>query len=183
MPIHNLTADGLPVRIVVMGVCGCGKSEIGRRIADGAGYAYIEGDESHPADNIAKMAAGTPLDDADRAGWLLALQAKIRKAAERGEGYVLSCSALKRRYRDELRGGDGALVFIHLDGSPEVILSRVTARKDHFMPTTLIESQFNDLERLEADEVGMELDIRMKPDQLVDKVMQALGLSLHRDKG
>lgn len=183
MPVHNLTADGLPVRIVVMGVCGCGKSEIGRRIANGAGYSYIEGDDFHPAGNIAKMAAGTPLDDADRAGWLLTLQAKIRKAAERDEGYVLSCSALKRRYRDALRGGDDALVFIHLDGSPDVILSRMTTRKDHFMPTTLVGSQFNDLERLEPDEIGMALDIRMEPDQLVDKVMQALGLPRHGDKG
>jgi carbohydrate kinase (thermoresistant glucokinase family) len=166
--------------MVVMGVCGCGKSEVGRRLADRAGYRYVEGDDYHAATSVAKMAAGAPLDDADRADWLLTLQAKIAQAAENSEGCVLSCSALKRRYRDVLRVGDSALVFLHLDGSPEVILSRMSARKDHFMPATLVESQFNDLERLGADEVGMELDIRMEPDQLVDKVMQGLALPARR---
>jgi gluconokinase len=159
-----------------MGVCGCGKSELGRRLAARTGYIYAEGDDFHSESNVAKMTAGTPLDDTDRAGWLAALKEKIREAAERNQGLVLSCSALKRRYRDILREGDSALVFIHLDGSPEVILSRMRGRKNHFMPPALLESQFRDLERLAPDETGMVLDIRMEPDQLVDKVMQGLGL-------
>ena len=103
-------------RCVVMGVSGCGKSEIGNRLAQRLGFAYVEGDDDHTASNIAKMAAGIPLDDNDRQAWLLILQSRISVAKERDEGLVLSCSSLKRRYRDLLRLGDPSLVFIHLDG-------------------------------------------------------------------
>src|SRR5512133_2971604 len=167
MESPNRITESVPARLVIIGVCGCGKSEMGRRIAARTGYTYAEGDDFHSASNVAKMTAGTPLDDADRADWLATLKEKIREAADRNEGYVLSCSALKRRYRDLLREGDSALVFIHLDGSPEVILSRMRGRENHFMPTALLESQFRDLERLAPDETGMVLDITMEPDQLV----------------
>jgi gluconokinase len=161
-----------PQRWVVMGVSGCGKSEIGRRLADRLAINYAEGDDDHPAGNVAKMAAGGPLDDADRLAWLLVLQSKIKAAAERNEGLVLSCSALKRRYRDLLRAGDPALVFVHLDGPRALIAMRMQARPNHFMPLSLLDSQFRDLEPLAPDERGIRLDIRTAPDQLVDQVVR-----------
>lgn len=157
-----------------MGVSGCGKSEIGRRLAERLGIACVEGDDDHPAANVAKMAAGTPLGDADRQEWLLCLQARIRNARQRGEGMVLSCSSLKRRYRDLLREGDPALIFIHLDGAHGLIASRMRSRPGHFMPVILLESQFLDLEPLMDDELGMRLDIECEPAQIVDQVMQHL---------
>src|SRR5713101_816943 len=113
-----------PKRWVVMGVSGCGKSEIGRRLALRLGVAYVEGDDDHPAHNVAKMATGIPLDDDDRHAWLLLLRARIAKARDSGEGLVLSCSALKRRYRDLLCGDDPTLIFVHLDGDRQLIASR-----------------------------------------------------------
>ena len=160
-----------PQRWVVMGVSGCGKSEIGRRLAGRLGIIYAEGDDDHPAANVAKMAAGSPLDDADRLAWLLVLQSKIKTAVEKDEGLVLSCSALKRRYRDLLRMGDPALIFVHLDGPRALIAMRMQARPNHFMPLSLLDSQFRDLEPLAADERGIRLDIRTAPDRLVDQVV------------
>jgi gluconokinase len=156
-----------PLRWVVMGVSGCGKSEIGSRLAARLGVPHIEGDNDHPAANIRKMAAGIPLDDEDRRGWLLLLQARIRDAAEHGRGMVLSCSALKRRYRDLLRQGDPDLAFVHLHGDRELIASRMLARPGHFMPVKLLDSQLADLELLQADERGVQLDIAATPDELV----------------
>lgn len=158
-------------RCVVMGVSGCGKSEIGRRLAQRLGFAYVEGDDHHTAGNIAKMAAGIPLDDNDRHAWLLILQSRIRSAKERDEGLVLSCSSLKRRYRDLLRLGDPSLVFIHLDGDRELIASRMQARPGHFMPLALLESQFRDLEPLAADERGIRIDTEAEPEKLVDQIV------------
>jgi carbohydrate kinase (thermoresistant glucokinase family) len=159
-------------RWVVMGVSGCGKSEIGRHLASRLGAACIEGDDDHPAANVAKMAAGHPLNDADRQGWLLVLQERIRAAQQRGEALVLSCSALKRRYRDLLRAGDPKLVFVHLAGAPALIAARMQARSGHFMPPALLESQLRDLEPLQGDESGIVLDIRRTPQQLTDDVLQ-----------
>jgi gluconokinase len=156
-----------------MGVSGCGKSEIGQRLASRLQVRYAEGDADHPATNIAKMAAGIPLSDADRQEWLLVLQARIRSAKEQGESLVLSCSALKRRYRDLLREGDPELVFVHLEGDRELIAARMGARPGHFMPLTLLDSQFRDLEPLQQDERGLRLNIDEAPDVLVDRVLQA----------
>ena len=172
--MNDQTNAGPIKRWVVMGVCGCGKSDVGQRLANRLGVAYVEGDDDHPAANVAKMAAGHPLDDADRQGWLLILQQRIRAAQQRGEGLVLSCSALKRRYRDLLRAGDPALVFVHLDGEPALIAQRLQARGGHFMPPALLESQLRDLEPLQSDEIGTCLDIRRTPAELVDDAIQAL---------
>lgn len=171
--MHNRTDNHIvpPKRCVVMGVSGCGKSEIGSRLARRLDFAYVEGDDDHPASNIAKMAAGIPLDDNDRHAWLLILQARISAAKERGEGLVLSCSSLKRRYRDLLRMGDPSLVFIHLDGDRELIASRMQARPGHFMPPALLDSQFRDLEPLAKDERGIKIDIKAEPEKLVDQIV------------
>jgi gluconokinase len=159
-------------RWVVMGVSGCGKSEIGQRLADALGIAYAEGDDDHPPANVAKMAAGTPLTDLDRRDWLLLLQSRIAAAAAANQGLVLSCSSLKRRYRDLLRAGDPALVFVHLHGDHALIARRMHERPGHFMPPALLESQLRDLEPLQADEAGIVLDIADTPEQLIEQVMQ-----------
>ncbi|MRW93563.1 AAA family ATPase [Duganella sp. FT80W] len=153
-----------------MGVSGCGKSTVGQALAAANGAAFVEGDQFHPPANVAKMSAGMPLNDDDRAEWLLALQAQISAAAARGDGLVVSCSALKRRYRDLLRQGDPALRFAHLNGPKDLIEARMRARVAHYMPTSLLDSQFRDLEPLQADEAGLTLDIEIPPDDLVARI-------------
>jgi gluconokinase len=155
---------------VVMGVSGCGKSTVGQALAERHGVPFAEGDQFHPAANVAKMSAGMPLNDEDRAGWLLALQARIREARQQGTGLVVSCSALKRRYRDLLRAGDPALRFAHLSGPKELIAGRMATRVDHYMPTSLLDSQFRDLEPLQPDEAGLTLDIETPPADLVTQI-------------
>jgi gluconokinase len=159
------------IRWVVMGVSGCGKSTVGQALASALDVPYIEGDQFHPAANVAKMSAGMPLNDEDRAGWLLALQAQIRDAQQRNAGLVLSCSSLKRRYRDVLRQGDPALRFAHLNGARDLISARMQARLNHYMPPSLLDSQFRDLEPLQADEAGITLDISIAPEQLVRQII------------
>lgn len=165
--------------VVVMGVCGCGKSLIGRMLAGRLGVAYVEGDEHHPPANIARMSAGTPLTDEDRAGWLGVLAGFIADADRRGEGLVLSCSALKRRYRDQLRGsqlgGDGrSVAFLHLHGDKALIAERMRARSAHFMPTSLIDSQFAALEPPGADEAALTVDVARSPDEIVAEFLDRL---------
>lgn len=130
-------------RLVVMGVSGCGKSAVGQRIAQALGLPLIEGDEFHPAANIDKMRQGVPLDDADRADWLERLG---RELARHEAGAVLTCSALKRSYRDILRGAAPGLRFVHLALSQQQALQRVAARGGHFYPPSLVASQFAALE-------------------------------------
>lgn len=156
-----------------MGVSGCGKSAVGRVLAQRLGVSYVEGDDYHPPANIEKMSAGIPLDDEDRTGWLMVLQARVRHAKEEGRGMVLSCSALKRRYRDLLRGGDPDLVFLHLAGSRALIAERMQARSNHFMPLELLDSQFLDLEPLQPDERGIAVSIVLTPEQIVDEALAA----------
>jgi gluconokinase len=160
-------------RWVVMGVSGCGKSAIGTALAAALNIPFVEGDAFHPAANVAKMSAGIPLDDEDRAAWLLLLQAQIAAAKQAGTGLVVSCSALKRRYRDLLRAGDPALYFVHLDGERELIASRLRNRAGHFMPPALLESQLRDLEPLQADEAGLRLDVADTPAQLLAQLLAA----------
>lgn len=158
------------IRWVVMGVSGCGKSTVGRALAAANGVPFVEGDQFHPQANVDKMSAGIALNDEDRAGWLLTLQAQIRDARQRDAGLVISCSALKRRYRDLLRQGDPALRFAHLNGPKALIAARMQARVDHYMPTSLLDSQFRDLEPLQADEAGLTLNIEIPPDELVTQI-------------
>lgn len=167
----KMVDQGDRIRWVVMGVSGCGKSTVGQALAQELGVPFVEGDQFHPPANVAKMSAGMPLDDEDRAGWLLALQAQIREARERGAGLVLSCSALKRRYRDLLRQGDPALRFAHLDGPRELIAARLQARAGHYMPPSLLDSQLRDLEALQPDEAGVLLDIGSAPGQQVARIL------------
>jgi gluconokinase len=160
------------IRWVVMGVSGCGKSTVGQALATVNGVPFVEGDQYHPPANVAKMSAGQALNDDDRADWLLALQAQVSAARLRGEGLVISCSSLKRRYRDLLRQGDPALRFAHLNGPKELIAARMQARVGHYMPTSLLDSQFRDLEPLQPDEAGITLDIETPPTELVTQIRE-----------
>lgn len=154
-----------------MGVSGCGKSTIGQQLADACGHAYVEGDDFHPKANVDKMSAGQPLDDNDRRDWLRALRDRIREAREQGLGLVVSCSALKRSYRDLLREADPALRFVHLDGPRALIAERLSARRNHYMPPQLLDSQLATLEPLGSGERGLRLDIRESPGQLVASIL------------
>jgi len=136
-----------PMRaVVVMGVSGCGKSSVATALAGHIGARMIEGDTYHPATNVQKMQAGIPLTDADRQGWLEQLGAELARTVAMHDVAVLACSALKRRYRDLLRTAVPDLGFVFLDLSPAAATERVKHRADHFMPATLVQSQFRDLE-------------------------------------
>ena len=150
---------------VVMGVSGSGKTTVGRELAARLGVPYADADEFHPPANIAKMSAGVPLDDTDRAPWLRAIAGWL--ADHRATGAVVSCSALKRRYRDVLRTPVGHLPFLHLDGDPTVVAQRVAGRPGHFMPASLVASQFADLEPLGPDEEGQVADLAAPVDDVV----------------
>ncbi|WP_329130317.1 gluconokinase [Streptomyces sp. NBC_01476] len=161
----------LPV-IVVMGVSGSGKSTVGGLLAERLGVPYAEADDFHPPANIAKMSAGHPLDDTDRAPWLDAIADWIVARGDRGG--VVSCSALRRRYRDRLRRDTPHLFFLHLDGSHRLIADRVAARMQHFMPSGLLESQFATLEPLQPDEAGAVVSIDGGPQQITERALAAL---------
>ena len=158
-------------RWVVMGVCGCGKSTIAAALAQALGTSFIEGDAYHPPPNVVKMSAGIPLTDDDRTGWLQALATEIGAARERGVGIVVSCSALKRRYRDQLRRSDPNLRFAHLAGPRGTIAARMQTRIGHYMPITLLDSQLRDLEPLQPGEAGLTLDTTRPPDALVASII------------
>ena len=160
-------------RWVIMGVCGCGKSEIGQRLAQQLNLRFVEGDAYHTDANVAKMAAGIPLDDKDRADWLLRLKSEIAQANVNETGLVLSCSALKRAYRDLLREADADLFFVHLHGDRQLISQRMQARGHHFMPTSLLDSQLQALQMLDASEQGILLDISPAPEALISQILSA----------
>ncbi|MEU3276518.1 gluconokinase [Streptomyces antibioticus] len=162
-----------PHVVVVMGVAGTGKTTVGPLLAARLGVPYAEGDEFHQPANIAKMSAGTPLDDADRLPWLDAIGGWARERT--GLGGVVSCSALKRSYRDRLRAAAPGLVFLHLSGSRELIEDRMGHRRGHFMPTALLDSQFATLEPLTADEAGVTVDVTDGPEEITARAVDALG--------
>ena len=156
----------MPAPVVVMGVSGTGKTTVGVALAKRLGVPFVDGDDLHPPANVAKMSRGEALDDTDRYPWLEAVGQWL---ADHGDGGVAACSALRRRYRDQLRSHAAGLVFVHLDGSREVIQQRQAGRSGHFMPSSLLASQFATLEPLEPDELGVVIDV----DQTVDAVVAA----------
>lgn len=157
--------------IVVMGVSGCGKSEVGERIAKALGLPLIEGDAFHPPANIAKMRSGVPLDDHDRAGWLDVL---ARELAARPQGAVLTCSALKRAYRDRLRAAGPGLRFVHLSLPEAEAQRRVASRPGHFYPPALVASQFAALEDPAGEPGVVTVDARLPLDEVVARALEGL---------
>lgn len=163
----------LPVA-VVMGVAGCGKTAIGSGVATRLGCRFVEGDRFHPPENVARMASGEPLTDELRAGWLDKVGAEIAASMARGEGVIAACSALKRIYRDRLRGFAPGILFIYPEIDAETARQRVARRKGHFMPASLVDSQFSTLEPPEADEKALRLDGRLPVENLVEKAATRL---------
>ncbi|OBH50241.1 gluconokinase [Mycobacterium sp. E2479] len=161
-----------PAPVVVMGVSGSGKSTVGAALARRLRVPFVDADTLHPAANIATMAAGEPLDDDDRHPWLERVGDWL---ATHRDGAVVSCSALKRAYRDQLRTHCPEVEFVHLAGSAEVIADRLAARTDHFMPAALLRSQLDTLEPLGPDEAGLTVDIGPDVDAIVDAVLKGCG--------
>ncbi len=158
-----------------MGVSGSGKSTVAKAIQTRLGFAFAEGDDYHPEANVAKMASGRPLADEDRWPWLQALADWTREHDERGESTILTCSALRRVYRDILRTGGGRTFFVHLTGDKALLLSRMEGRA-HFMPPSLLESQLDTLEELGPDEEGMVQDVANPPERIARVVAAQLDL-------
>ncbi len=157
--------------IVVMGVAGSGKTTIGQLLAARLGWPFYDADDYHPPANVAKMARGIPLDDADRTGWLAALAGLIGGGLARGENGVLACSALKRDYRAVLRVDERRVRFVYLRGDYDAIQARLLAREDHFMPAVLLRSQFDALE--EPDDAII-VDVALEPVQIVAAIIEQL---------
>lgn len=159
-------------KAIIMGVAGSGKSSIGSLLAERLPAVYIDGDDLHPRTNIEKMSRGQPLNDADRKPWLIEVGKKL--GGTHGPA-LIGCSALKRSYRDTIRNSAGDhVVFIHLAGTRAVIEARMQNRAGHFMPSSLIDSQFADLEQLDGDEVGFAVDIDQRPDAIVSDIIENL---------
>ena len=150
-----------------MGVSGSGKSLIGASFARELGIEFIEGDAYHPPENIERMSRGVALTDEDRAGWLRSLAARLSEAKVAGTGLVMTCSALKRSYRDVLRGGSRDLRFVYLRGDRSLIAERLAARRGHFMNPTLLDSQFATLEEPSPDEDAWVCDSTQSPREIV----------------
>uniref|UniRef100_UPI0038CD9B3C gluconokinase n=1 Tax=Paracoccus binzhouensis TaxID=2796149 RepID=UPI0038CD9B3C len=168
--------SGALQHIVVMGVSGSGKSTTGGALAARMGWPFVEGDSFHPAANVAKMQAGTPLTDADREPWLRELAAEIGRNEARGQCSVIGCSALKRAYRDILRSGAPRVRFLHVHGTRRILEDRLTHREGHFFPASLLDSQLATLEMLGLDEDGALVDMALSVEEQVEAALRLLGL-------
>lgn len=165
-----------PPVLVVMGVSGSGKSTVAAPLAERLGWAFQEGDALHPAANIAKLRAGIPLTDADRAPWLAAIAAWIDGRVAAGEAGIVTCSALKRAYRDRLTRGRPQVRIVYLQGSPAVLAARLARRRGHFMPPSLLPSQLEDLEPPAPDEQPIVIDIEQPVAAQVEEIVRLLNL-------
>jgi gluconokinase len=170
-------ADGTPCALVVMGVSGSGKSTIADQLAERLGWRFEDGDRFHPASNVAKMSAGHPLTDEDRWPWLQAIADEIDRVCLAGTHAVIACSALKRAYRDILVHGRDDVRIVYLKGTQALIADRLAARKNHFMPSGLLESQFKTLEPPAPSENPVTVSIDGSVDAIVDDIVRQLGLN------
>jgi gluconokinase len=162
-----------PMVIIVMGVTGAGKTTVGRRLAADLGWRFHDADDFHPEANKAKMHAGIPLTDEDRWPWLRALRGVIEQALADGAGAVVTCSALKRAYRDVLAGGLDGVRYVHLTGDPRVLEARLAGRRGHFMNPALLESQ---IATLETPDEAIEVDVALTPAEQVAAIRRALAV-------
>jgi gluconokinase len=165
--------EGKPI-VIVMGVTGSGKTTIGRAVATRLEISFIDGDGLHPQSNVDKMRSGTPLTDEDREPWLEAISNWLHD--HRQQGAVTACSALRRKYRDILRRGASNAVFLHLDGEPSIVTNRVASRKGHFMPASLVRSQYETLEPLLPDEYGVKISFDQPVTAITDEFLDWLSL-------
>lgn len=160
--------------VCVMGVSGAGKTVVGALLAGALGVAYLDGDDLHPADNVRRMAQGIPLTDDDRRGWLTAIASRLGQARRTGTGLVVSCSALKRAYRDILRSADADVRFVHLTGDRALIAQRLARRVGHFMSAALLDNQLATLEPPTPDEHAWTFDLADTPESIVARVVARL---------
>ena len=156
--------------LFVMGVSGSGKTTIGKLLAEKLQSTFFDGDDYHPKANVEKMKKGQPLNDQDREGWLQRLN-ELAASKQEDTGAIIACSALKSKYREQLRQGLKAIEFIYLEGSFELISKRMLERKNHFMPTSLLRSQFN---ALEIPEHAIRVSIDAEPPEIVDNILKEL---------
>jgi gluconokinase len=161
------------VVVIVMGVAGSGKTTVGTRLAQALGWSFRDGDEFHPAANIAKMARGSALTDEERAPWLERMREVIRRALDSGEDLVLACSGLKAAYRERLTVEPARQRWVFLHASRELLAQRLSARRDHFMPPSLLDSQ---LATLEVPEGVCSVDVSVPPEEVVARILQSLDL-------
>ena len=160
--------------IIVMGVSGSGKSSTGAKVAQALGAKFIDGDDLHPRANIQKMASGAPLNDDDRAPWLERIRDAAYSLEQKNEVGVIVCSSLKRQYRDQIRDGNESVKFLFLDGDYELILARMKARHGHFMRESMLQSQFDALERPDGEAGVCHVNIDGTFEQVVDRAITAL---------
>ncbi|PYI64539.1 carbohydrate kinase [Arthrobacter livingstonensis] len=166
-----------PQVLVLMGVSGCGKTTVGALLASRYGWDFEEGDGLHPQSNVDKMHAGHPLNDEDRWPWLEKVAAWIEGQLDAGKNGIITCSALKRSYRDILNRRSSGVVFIYLAGNSETIAARLAVRHGHFMPPSLLASQFEALEEPASDEPFIRIDIGPQPQKIVQEIIDGLDLN------
>lgn len=178
----NVPAVGAPepVHLVIMGVSGSGKTTLAQILAERLGWPYAEADEFHPQANIDKMSAGVALTDEDRWPWLAAMRNWLSEEARSGRSTIVTCSALRLAYRDVLREAEGRVRFVHLTADPDVIGPRLGRRAGHFMPPSLLPSQFATLEPLVEGEDGVVVVVDVPPEAVADRALAALGMAWER---
>jgi gluconokinase len=168
-------AAHMPAVVVVMGVSGAGKTLIGKLLAERLGWEFADGDEFHPLENVKKMRSGVPLTDEDRLPWLQAIAEWVDEMRANGNPAVTASSVLKRSYRDVIIGEREDVRLVFLEGSPELIAQRVAARRGHYMPANLLDSQFATLEPPSPDENAIRVSIEPSPDKIVSNIIEQLG--------
>ena len=174
---HSIGTQGQPRVIVLMGVSGCGKSTAGAGLSKALGWPFRDADSFHPQANIDKMSRGMPLTDADREPWLAAIAAWIDARLAAGETGIVSCSALKRAYRRQVVGDRRGVRLVYLKGELELIAARLRGRRDHFMPASLLRSQFEALQEPRADERALVVPVGLAPKRVVAAIVDGLGLA------
>ncbi len=172
---------GRPIVLVLMGVSGCGKSTVAALLAGQLGWSFEEGDSLHPEANVQKMAAGEPLTDEDRWPWLAKVADWVEQTLDDGQDGIITCSALKRSYRDAINRRGSGVVFVFLSGSKETIAARLAVRRGHFMPTSLLDSQFADLEEPGPDEPEIRINVGPTPGVIAREIIGELSLNGRAD--
>lgn len=167
----------VPRHLVIMGAAGSGKTTVATTLSEHLGWIAAEADEFHAAASIAAMTSGIPLTDDDRWPWLESIRSWMSTQAQNGRSTIVACSALKRSYRDVLSGAEGRVQFVHLDGAPDVLAERMETRRGHYMPVSLLPSQLEALEPLDADEDGLTVDFLEAPGHISAEILQGLLLA------